>query len=389
MNHLARRLASQFVCLLAMVTLLGGCNREPDAKPVAIELPSDEQLRERLDRAVQFTQDNRHLNTKDQAAWQVVHGILVYGPSFQIYHDDKLVGALDHLLGGGPLRGWTMRKGDHGLESIVEAGSSTGQGHEDQWLGYLSQIGMPADTKLVVNGETYEVKDLITQAQWDIYDGMEATWTLMAFARYLPLDSEWTAKDGTKWNIPRIVKMEADQDLDTSACGGTHRMYGLAVAMNRYLQEGGDPANDPTGAWKACREKIDKAIAASKQYQQPDGSLSTNYFSRPSTTAEISKRISTTGHALEFLMVALDDQQVQEPWVTRAALHLLDCFEKTQKFDLECGALYHAAHGLDLYRARRFGPRDSSAPASGTSPATAQSNATEGAKTAAAPGESQ
>ena len=71
-------------------------------------------------------------------------------------------------------------------------------------------------------------------------------------------------------------------------------------------------------------------------------------------------------------MVALDDQQIQEPWVTRAVLHLLDCFEKTQKFDLECGALYHAAHGLDLYRIRRFGPRSNESAPQADAPATAQ-----------------
>lgn len=73
-------------------------------------------------------------------------------------------------------------------------------------------------------------------------------------------------------------------------------------------------------------------------------------------------------------MVALDDQQIQQPWVTRAVLHLLDCFEKTQKFDLECGALYHAAHGLDLYRIRRFGPRDSDPSPKSDGPATAQAD---------------
>jgi hypothetical protein len=36
---------------------------------------------------------------------------------------------------------------------------------------------------------------------------------------------------------------------------------------------------------------------------------------------------------------------------------LCDQFKRTRPIDLECGALYHAAHGLQLYRARRFGPR--------------------------------
>jgi hypothetical protein len=344
--------------LLGLLCASVGCTRT-EPQQAQMSLPNDEQLRDRLDRVIQFTADNRHLNTKDQAGWQVVHGILVYGRDYQIYHDGKLVKALDYLLAGGPLRGWTMRKGDHGLEAVLEAGSNTGQGHEDQWLGYLSQCGLKPEETLVVGGERYTVSDLITQAQWDIYDGMEATWTLMSFSTYLPQDAKWQAKDGSTWDIPRIVRMESAQDLDTSACGGTHRMYGLAVAMKRYREAGGTLEDDPQGTWQKCQQKINENIAAAREFQQPDGSFSSNYFSRPAASPEISKRISTSGHVLEFLMVALNDKQVEEPWVKRAVLNLVECFEKTQKFDLECGALYHAAHGLDLYRQRRFGPRKS------------------------------
>ncbi len=340
-------------------------------------LPSDDELRDRIDRAIEFTYNNRHLDTKDQAAWQIVHGALVYGRDFQIYHDGKLVGALDYLLGGGELRGWTMRKADHGVDSPVEGGTLTGQGHEDQWLGYLSQCGLSPELPLVVGGQTYKINDLITQAQWDVYDGMEATWTLMAFSTYLPTDAEWTAKDGTKWNIERIVRMETAQDLEASPCGGTHRMYGIAVAMNRYLAAGGKLGDNPEGTWEKAHKKIQDAVDAARNNQQPNGSLSTKYFARPATSPEIALRISTTGHALEFLTVALDDEQLKQPWVTRAVDHLVGCFEKTQKFDLECGALYHAAHGLDLYRARRFGPR-SAKPASepSTNPAPPASETT-------------
>jgi hypothetical protein len=309
------------------------------------------------------------LNTTDQAAWQIVHGALMYGRDFQIYHDQKLVGAIDYLLGGGQLRGWTMHKGDHGLEAVLEAGSKMGQGHEDQWLGYLSQCGVSPDEPIVVAGTTYKVRDLITQAQWDIYDGMEATWTLMAWSTYLPLDTEWTAKDGSKWNIERIVRMETAQPLGDSACGGTHRMFGLCVALNRYLAAGGKLSEQGGGTWEQAHKKIRDAVAAARQYQQPDGSFSTNYFERPASSAEIDKRISTTGHVLEFLMLALDDQELKEPWVTRAAAHLVGCFEMTQKFDLECGALYHAAHGLSLYRTRRFGARQLVPPSEQATPA--------------------
>jgi len=282
------------------------------------------------------------------AAWQIVHGILVFGRDFQVYHDGKLVSALDYLLEGGTLNGWQLRKGDHGLEAIVEPGSKTGQGHEDQWLGYLSQCGLSTDDKIVAGGQTYTVRDLVTQAQWDIYDGMEATWTLMGFGTLLPIDTTWKAKDGSEWSLERIAGMEARQDLSGSACGGSHRLYALSLAVNRRLAEGGKL----TGGWKAANDKIQVAIAKAKEYQQPDGSFSTNFFSRPGTSPDLTLRINTTGHTLEFLTLSLTDKQLAEPWVTRAVVQLLDLLERTKDLDLECGSLYHAVHALQLYRIR-------------------------------------
>ena len=333
---------------------LGGCSHEQT--PVtgtagtaarASESPQPKELKKRCDDALDFAL-KRHLDTRVNAAWQIVHGILVFGRDFQVYHDGKLVSALDYLLEGGTLNGWQLRKGDHGLEAIVEPGSKTGQGHEDQWLGYLSQCGLSTDDKIVAGGQTYTVRDLVTQAQWDIYDGMEATWTLMGFGTLLPIDTTWKANDGSEWSLERIAGMEARQDLANSACGGSHRLYALSLAVNRRLAEGGKL----TGGWKAANDKIQGAITKAKEYQQPDGSFSTNFFSRPGTSSDLTLRINTTGHTLEFLTLSLTDKQLAEPWVTRAVVQLLDLLERTKDLDLECGSLYHAVHALQLYRIR-------------------------------------
>ena len=39
-------------------------------------------------------------------------------------------------------------------------------------------------------------------------------------------------------------------------------------------------------------------------------------------------------------------------WVQRAAEHMCELFRNTRDVPLECGALYHAAHGLVLFRER-------------------------------------
>jgi hypothetical protein len=267
--------------------------------------------------------------------------------------------ALDYLLGGGRLTGWVLSPGAKGVETLVEPGSKTGQGHEDQWLGYLSLTGLDPETPLKVGDTTYKVRDLLTQAQWDIYPNMEATWTLMALASYCPLDVKWTNKQGEEWTIERVVAMEANQNIEASACGGTHRLVGLTVALNRHLKEGGQA----TGGWQAAQGAIRKFIHQAKARQQADGSFSSNYFREPAqNSADIGERIGTTGHTLEFLALAMDDKEIREPWVERSALALCDMLDQTKDQPLECGGLYHAVRGLQLYRQRLFGAPGESQP---------------------------
>ncbi len=320
------------------------------------QLPSDEELRERISRVLGFTLA-RHLNVKVSNAWQVVHGVLAFGPRLEVLVDGEPVPALDYLLEGGQLAGWTLVPGEQfpegqGLEAILEPGDKVGQGHEDQWLGYLSQIGLAPDRTIVVRGQRFTTADMVRQAQWDVYDGMEATWTVMAFSTYLPLDARWKAKNGDEWTLERLVAMEARQDLRASACGGTHRLYGLCAAVNRFLQSG-QPLE---GGWLEAEKKIQESVAAAQRYQNADGSFSSNYFHGPGQAADVGVQINTTGHTLEFLMLALKDEELRQPWITRAVLFLCGKLEATRKLDLECGGLYHAAHGLVLYHQRRFGP---------------------------------
>ena len=61
---------------------------------------------------------------------------------------------------------------------------------------------------------------------------------------------------------------------------------------------------------------------------------------------------------LEFLSIAVSDEDLGRPWIRRAAARLCALFQKTRRVPLECGALYHAAHGLALYRERMFGQRE-------------------------------
>jgi len=360
------RLRPLAAVLSALVVLAGGScgNPVPPSPPegtavdaVAVDLPS---LCGRIDRVLAHARDGRRLDADVHGAWQVVHGILAFGRDFQIAHDGTTSGALDYLLDGGRLAGWTLRPGIPGIVAPVEAGSTTAQGHPDQWLGYLAQCGLggiPADTRLRVGDADRTVADLLEQARADIRPGQEATWTLMALAAYLPSDARWTAADGTRWTTERVVQMEADADIFSSACGGAHRLYGLVAALRKHRAESG-PHAPLTGGWAAAAEVIDECIDRARRFQQADGSFSIHSFERPGTSADVFARLSATGHLFEVLSLALAADRLNEGWVTRAADRLVTLLEQTADVDVECGALYHAAHGLSLYKDRICGSAD-------------------------------
>lgn len=364
-----RRIRVACFLIAAFCLLAAGCGEpsvgSPVAEPTQVtalkpveEGPSDDELKRMIDEAIDFNA-GRYMSANDHAAWQIVHGILAYGRDLKIYVDGELVSALDYLLGGGELRGWAIKPGDQGVETVLEVGSKSGQGHEDQWLGYIAQTGVSPEEPIVVAGKTYKFGDLLTQAQWDVYDGMEASWTLMALSVYVPADTTWSARDGQAWSVERLIAMEAEADLAASPCGGSHRMSGIAMALNRRLEDGGEI----TGGWKKADDKVQECIRKAREHQQPDGTFSTNYWIRPSTSPDAALRLNTTGHTLEFLTLATSEAQLKEPWIRRAAVELCNLLDQTRELPVECGGLYHAIHGLELYRLRMFGPRETEVPA--------------------------
>ena len=367
--HLFGVNALAWTILLAATSsvLVPGCSTAPSeteipSEPLA-ELPDDAALLATLDEVIDWNRENRLLNLQDHAAWQVLHGIVAYGRALPIEKEPggERVMAVDYLLGGGAMNGWDLRPGivldaetdRRGLIAELEFGSKTGQGHADQWLGYMAYCGLQASETIVAGDRTYTIEDFIRQVQWDVprVPNQEYSWTLMGLSSYLPTTAAWEAQDGRTWSIEKLVEIETQQDVATSACGGTHRLFALCAAVNNHVAAG----HPLEGVWEAANRKILDSVQAARQYQNSNGSFSSNYFRRGGRTADLALDLGVSGHVLEFLMLALTDEQLSEPWVKRGVVHVCDVLQKTRAVPLECGALYHAIHALILYRQRVFG----------------------------------
>lgn len=345
-----------------------GCDRlspspkVPANKTVAADVDlTDEELKQRLDHALDLVYAHRRLNAREHAAWQIVHGAVAFGRAFPMDVNGRVVSAIDYLLAGGTLNGWNLQPGDRfgdrrGLRAVLERGSKTGQGHYDQWLGYLSGCNLPLDQEIVVEKKTFKLADLLDQVEWDVPINVdqEYSWTLMGLTAYRPTDYEWTASDGQKWSIGKLVEIEAGHDLQASACGGAHRLCGLTLAYKRHLAQG----RNIDGPWQLADDKIQSSIKTAREFQNSDGSLSSNYLERPGRSADLSENLGATGHVLEFVVLAVPDSEIRAEWIRRAAIFLCDVIERTKDIPLECGALYHATSGLVIYRERLFGKRE-------------------------------
>jgi hypothetical protein len=309
--------------------------------------------------AREFTQ--RGLSTSQNGAWQVLHGVLAYGKEFVVQTDAGPQKAVDYLLAGGALQGFAPRAGEsfggapprRGVKVQLQPESKIGQGHRDQWLAVLVQSGLEKSDKLKTPDGDFLIGDWIRQTQYDVPLNLETefSWTLIALTSLDPTTTAWLARDGETYDVESLLDSEVQQyqmDALSGACGGTHRLIGIAMALNQRRSEN----NPVSGVWADAKEVIDSAVATARQNQNPDGSYSTSYFHRTGWTRDLGESLGTTGHVLEFLAIAAPNEVLRQPWVQRSALQLCDTLDACEGVDLECGVLYHALHGLAEYEKR-------------------------------------
>jgi hypothetical protein len=346
------------IFLAVLAILNSGCpvSRIPTEPPLADSDPPIE-LESLLSQTLTRNRENRGLSTELHGAWQILHGVLAYGRRFEVDTSEGTRPAIDYLQSGGSIVGFDPTRGDllgqparHGLRLDIQPVTKIGQGHRDQWLAVLVQSGLDEDAQINLGGQTYTMRDWVNQAQYDVPLNLEReySWTLIALTAYDDTDHSWTARDGERYNIESLLDSELRNDLQESVCGGTHRLIGIAMTLQKRKNEGAAISE----VWQRAQQVVDDSIASAKQNQNPDGSYSVAYLHRPGWARDLGEALGTTGHVLEFLALAASDETLREPWVQRSARRICEILDQCEEVDLECGVLYHALHGLAVYRDR-------------------------------------
>ena len=353
--------AKSLIVGLIAITLVGcpvsSTPSQPPPPELEVAVEVSESLDALVDRTLQENLERRTLSTETHGAWQILHGVLAYGDRFVIQTPDGSQPAIDYLLAGGTVDGFEPMPGHRfgppprrGLKMEMQPSTKVGQGHRDQWLAILAQSGLRVDAKIESSSGTYTIEDWVRQTEHEIPRNLELefSWTLIALTAYRETSHSWQAVDGRRYDIENLLASEVEQNLAESSCGGTHRLIGMAMALNQRRRE-----NAPlTGVWLTAQQRVNEAVAMAEKNQNADGSFSVAYLHRPGWTRDLGESLGTTGHVLEFLSFAASDETLRAPWVERTVRHLCRLLKDCEGVDLECGVLYHALHGLAEYQSR-------------------------------------
>jgi hypothetical protein len=330
-------------------------SQAPAGKPASVSIAKDP-FGEQIERAIQVT-SQRRLTAGVHTPWQVVHGILAQRWDLSMLKKDnpkEEVNAIEWITSGVYFDGQPLWEATpHGGRGHPFTRPYAFEGHPTQFMGYMTMANIPLEYEVRTPQKTITIGDIVKDAKMQVHTGVEITWTLWTLAHYEEPDAQWFNAAGEPWSIERLVKMQIDEPVTSGACGGCHGLFALAYARNMYLSTGEPGKPKPLrGVWFEADQKIKRYIFEARALQNQDGSFSTNHFSGPGYSDDFAARITTSGHQLEWLMIALPQSKLKEEWIRRAIANVAKDLIDNRHVASDCGPLFHGMHALVVYRQR-------------------------------------
>lgn len=280
--------------------------------------------------------------------WGMMHSIMVFDKDTEIIDRQKRYNAVAWMAGNNPCRNQILFSEDaDGISVRTGAGL---QGHQGQLLAIFGQIDVPVQYPVYAGKKQFIVKDILLREMQDCKAGDELTFTLIGLSHYADSDIAWVARDGEDWDVERVIREELKQPIVGAACGGTHRLMGFGHALRRRLAEG----KPITGEWDRADRFVKDFIDYTWTLQNRDGSMSTAWFEHREDNGKVDRKIQTTGHMLEMLMVVTPDDQLQSPQLLKTVEFLANAMYSERGHDWEVGPKGHALRSLAMYYQRVF-----------------------------------
>lgn len=303
--------------------------------------------------------------------WAIMHGLLALREDYVLRVGNQPMNAIDYITKTNPTHTeMTWRAPEYWFEATAYGGRPhpynqmfAFEGHVNQFLAIMSMANLPLTHEFKVRDpqrpgatKTITMADMVHHAKMHVNAHEEVSWTIWFLSNYIEPDAEWVNKDGQKWSMEQLVTIQVNAPLfnangPVAPCGGTHGLFALACACNSYQQKHGQLR----GAWIAARQKLDNHISYARGGQNRDASFSTKFFQANEYSDQMGPRFKASGHMLEWLMMALPPERLQEQWIQAATMSVANDLVSHSNKDLsvpDTGAMYHALHALVLYRNR-------------------------------------
>ncbi len=297
----------------------------------------------------------RHpVNADRLRPWSIMHGILSYGRQSMVTTQGHHINAIDYLAANGRGHDRQLLRLQNGKLS-VNVGNGF-QGHEGQLLAILAQVNAPIDHPIQWGDNHLTIADLVEYEKSTCIPRTELTFKLIGLSYYLNSDETWQDQRGGNWDIARLIEEELRQPINGAACGGTHRLMGLSFSV-AVRHSRGEPID---GAWKRAAQFVNEYHKTALRMINSDGTFSAEFFEGRSTSSDPIKLIYSTGHALEWLAISLDDETLLSASVSAmvdALLRLMESDFHPQRplVGTDVGPKGHALRALRLYALRMYG----------------------------------
>jgi hypothetical protein len=109
------------------------------------------------------------------------------------------------------------------------------------------------------------------------------------------------------------------------------------------------------GEYKRAHDYIQAYLRYAYSLQNPDGSFSTEWFARPGNRPDVDRKIQTSGHFLEWMILAQDREQLLNPKMIKAIDFIATTLRNDPQREWKLGPMGHALHSLVMYNERVFG----------------------------------
>jgi len=333
------KIASQLI-LFALIASVAEAGEIPQA------------LLARMDKVIEKAHA-RPLRSDTNTPWVVMHAVVAFEKKIEVLDAEskKKINAIDYLTRSAEFEDKLIYQDVEGVPTLKTRGkgdkSFLVQDHVDQFLFAYADAGISLDHEIISrSGTKFTVGDKLKFAKKGFREDQELAWTLVALATYVPFGKKWQADSGKKYDTEDVMRLAIQRDPRRETEGGPHHLYGIAYALQKYLDQGGKLA----GTWKDAKKYLDKYVGISKRHQQEDGAFSSAGFYRSLRPRTPRHLVSSTGHALEWMSVTLSPEELQEEWVLKAIDRLVTDMEKFPTEVFSDGGLYHAAHALRRIR---------------------------------------